>query len=466
MLPRFRRNSILVAAWLMAIAAVVGSFDARTVLAQAPGKSITELTNSVTNKPLNLQPFLNNPKLIQPLRGQMLQWAQNGKPQNPQETESFDTYVLLRIAELTWPAVTTTSGAEQKRMLIKREARSFASSPSPEFHDRMNQHFLAQLPKIAADNGVDMSARVNAMILLGQVDRVEPNSPLGVAAVPLAEVTPILIAAADKQDLPESLRIAALMGLARQSELQIVAGTRPPIAAVATKLIAAKKPLPGFSENGHHWARKLALQSVTGLAKTGSDFNRPEVVKALYDIINDDNEPLFLRRDAALAVGQIDPATIAASPVKPLDLLKALSRFTHETLKAGSTRANPNVEPTLTKGEDVFLPPSEETKRLYTDGLSYYLNCVATALGGRNNRGLRAASGADPNTSKLVNELLVNHVDAAVAAMGSPRVSAAALPQDMSSRGAKLASWMTANNLNPAPAAAAAGAAPGTVAGP
>lgn len=457
MFASFRRCPVFARSLLLA--SFLGGWYSQAC-AQVPGKAVVEMTNSLTNKVVNLQQYLNNPKLVQPLRGQMLQWAQNGKAQNPQETESFDTYVLLRIAELTWPAVTATSGAEQKRMLIKREARSFASSPSNEFHDRMNQHFLAQLPKLAADNAVDMGARVNAMILLGQVDRVEPNSPAGVAAVPLAEVTPVLIAAADKQDLPESLRIAALMGLARQSELQIVAGTRAPIAATALKLIAAKKPLPGYSDNGHHWARKLALQSVVGLAKTGSEFNRPETVKALYEILNDANEPLFLRRDAALALGQIDPATVAASPVKPLDLLKALSRFTHEMLKAGSPRPNPAAEPTLTNAEDVFLPPNEDKdlKRAWTDGLSYYLNCIATGLGGRNTRGLKAASGSDPKTAQLVNELLNNHVDSAVAAMGSSKVVAAALPSDMSSRAAKLAAWMTANNLSAAPGASAAAA--------
>lgn len=417
----------------------------------AAQKEITTL-KTAGGRDLDLTSFKVDPKKLNILRGMVFPLVNEGKAVG-QQLVDFETYYLVRIAELTWP---TKDGAEVKRGIIKRDLRQYGAAPSQELHDLLNKTLLQHLPVMAADPQVALISRINAMILLGQLDRVEPNFASGVAAIPLAEVTPLLVLAFDKQDFPESLRIAALMGLARQSELQVVAGSRPQIAGVVAKVIASKKPLVGFTENGHHWSRKLALQAAVGLAKTGSEMNRPETVKALHEILADDAEPLFLRRDAALALGQIDPATIAASQVKPAELLKALSRFTHEMLKAGSPRPDPTAEPSLTKAQDVFLPPSEETKRQFTDGLSYYLNCVATALGGRNNKGLKAASGADQKTVQLVNELLAGHVDAAAAAMASSKVTAAFLPQDMSSRGAKLAAWMATNNLatNAAPPSA------------
>lgn len=455
------RRRFVVARALGCIAFVVGLCLFAAAPASAQVKEITSL-KTVGGKDVDLSSFKLDSKKLNVLRGMVFPLVTEGKAVG-QQLADFETYYLVRIAELTWAG--TKEGAELKRGIIKRDLRQYGAAPSPELHDTLNRLLLAHLPAIAADAQLPLESSFNALILLGQLDRIEPNFAGGIAAEPHADVTPLLVLAFDKQDFPESLRIAALMGLARQSELKIGTAVRPSVAGVALKLIAAKKPLPGFTENGHHWARKLALQMTVGLAKTGNDMNRPETVKSLYDILSDDAEPLFLRRDAALALGQLDPTTISAGQVKPAELLKALSRFTHEVMKAGSPRPNPTAVPTLSKGEDVFLIPTEETKRLYTDGLSYYLNCVATALGGRNNRGLKAAVGGDPKTATLVNELLVSHVDGAVAAMGSSKVTAAGLPQEISSRGSKLAAWMAANGF-PLAAAAPAATNPGAVAGP
>ena len=448
-LHRMLSASLLTVGLLLA-----GSWSASS--AHAQGKAILQLPN-VANKMINLQPLQANPKLFQPLRGKMLALSQAGRAENAQALDDFDTYVLGRIAELTWM---TGVNPEVKRMNIKRELRQFSLGAVQDLHDRLNQTLLLNLPALAADSAVNLDARYNALLLLGQLDRVEPNAAGGVAAVPLAEATNVLVKAFDTESLAESLRIGALVGLARQSELQVVAGVRPPLAAVAIRVIASKSPLPGFTPNGHHWARHLASQLIVGLSKTGSEVNRPEVVKALHDVIADPNEPLFVRRDAALALGHIDPNVLATGQAKPADLVKALSSLTLEITRAGAARPADAGEPTLTKAYDVFPTPSEDKdiKRNFTDGLSYYLNCVATALGGRSNRGLRSLS-SDPNAA-LANELVVTFIDPIVTSLGRSNIVATQIPIDLADRHTKLSAWIADKKLVGAPPAPAPVAAP------
>jgi hypothetical protein len=300
------------------------------------------------------------------------------------------------------------------------------------------------------------------MLLLGQLDKTEYDLGTTRPPVPLADVTPVLVAEFNKANLPEALRIAALIGLARQSELQLPSDRRTAVAGVATKLIAAKKPLEGFSVDGHHWARRLALQMVLGLSKAGSEMNRPETVKSLNDIIVDGEEPLFLRRDAALALGHLDPSVFGTGTVKPADALKSLGALTIEVSHAGQPRPDPSAPLSLNKGEDVFLAPTEENKKLFAEGVGYYLNCIATALGGRTTKGLKAAPGAD----QAVVDDFIKRINAMIAPLQRTNASSTQMPQELNSKGSELSSWLATKGLV-APAAAqvpiagASGNAPG-----
>ena len=176
-------HRILSASLLTVGLLLAGSWSASS--AHAQGKAILQLPN-VANKMINLQPLQANPKLFQPLRGKMLALSQAGRAENAQALDDFDTYVLGRIAELTWM---TGVNPEVKRMNIKRELRQFSLGAVQDLHDRLNQTLLLNLPALAADSAVNLDARYNALLLLGQLDRVEPNAAGGVAAVPLAEAT-------------------------------------------------------------------------------------------------------------------------------------------------------------------------------------------------------------------------------------------------------------------------------------
>src|SRR5205814_775810 len=114
---------------------------------------------------------------------------------------------------------------------------------------------------------------------------------------------------------------------------------------------------------------------------------------------------------------------------------------------AGAPRSDLGAPLTLTKAEDVFQTPTEEGKKLFADGVGYYLNCIATALGGRNSRGLKAVPGLDPKTESLIKDLLSNYVDPILINFGGSRTTASQMLQELSTRGSSLKAWLEGNQL-------------------
>jgi hypothetical protein len=302
-----------------------------------------------------------------------------------------------------------------------------------------------------ADAEISLQVRLNYVLLLGQLDKLEFRLNEQ-AAVPLPEATTQLIAVLNNPDLPETLRVSAWTGLARQGELQLSPLARQSVIAETAKFVAAKTPLPGFSTDGHHWCRKCALQALTGLAKTANDVSKPDTVKALHDTIANPNEPLFLRRDAALALGHLDVASLNTAAVKPQDLIKALANLTLEVMKAGSATA-PAAVLQLNKAEDVLQPPTDETKSLFGHSVAYHLNCIAIGLGGRpGGKGLRAVPNLDEKTSGQVKKLL-EYIDPMVNNFTSSSTAASKMISDLQKNKPEIEKYLQDNGLLQAAAA-------------
>lgn len=412
------------------------------------GKTPIDVTNLVTNL-----------KLANQLRSIVIPILQVGKADGPQQLSNVDLFTVFRIAELTLPPTDAKDTVERRRQKIKSyEILRIAGNVNipQDLHDRANQLMIANLVPLIGNAQYSMDARYNAMLLLGMLDKVEPDAAAGRAAVPLDTTEPILLQAAKTATLPEILRIGALMGLARHCDLQLAGTNRPAIAAEALALLSAKTPPDGYSANGFHWARKQAIAMVIGLAKTGGETSQPPFVQALQALLADESQPLFLRRDAALAFGYIDPAAIAAGSVKAVDICKAMGSLTLAVMKAGTPRFDPTAPVDLSKPEDVFLTPNEDNKVRFAEGVAYYLNCIATGLGGRStNRGLvKGVNPADP-AFPLVNALLNTHVNPLVTALSKPNPDSNRLISDLEGKRGPLEQWLQQNSLVAGPGAGA-----------
>ena len=181
--------------------------------------------------PIDVSNLIANPRLANQLRGLVIPIAQVGKADGQQQLSNFDLFNVFRIAELTLPATDAKDTVERRRQKIKStEILRIAGNVNipQDLHDRANQLLIANLIPLIGNAQYSMDARYNAMLLLGMLDKVEPDAAAARAAVPLDTTEPILLQAAKTSTLPEILRIGALVGLARHCDLQLAGANRHP----------------------------------------------------------------------------------------------------------------------------------------------------------------------------------------------------------------------------------------------
>ena len=382
--------------------------------------------------------------VIPPMQGQSVATAA--------DLDNIDVYVLYKIAEMSWPGGTP----EARRSLFKTRDPLKIPNLVAAVHDRINELLLVNLPRIIDDPGYSLAVRHNAMILLGQLDQLEYDITKSQPAVPLVKAEKPLLDYAKRADLAEPLRVAAFMGLARHADAKIPTNSphRQEIADLALATLAAPAPPAGLSLNSFHWARKLALQMVMGLAENGSEAKNSKLVDAVVGILTNDKLPLFLRRDAALTIGHYDPGTISSGKTKATDILKALTSLTVAITKAGGDRDNPGAPVDLTKPEDVLQTPTEETRLQFANAVAYYMNCIANALGGRGaSRGLQPILAGDPTAKPQITTLLDVYINPIVNTMSRTNVKLDDAMKLLADSHGKLSTWATTNNLIAAPAA-------------
>jgi hypothetical protein len=271
--------------------------------------------------------------------------------------------------------------------------------------------------------------------------------------VPLAKAEKPLLDYTKRADLAEPLRVAAYMGLARHADAKIPANSphRQEIADLALATLAAPAPPAGLSLNSFHWVRKLSLQMVMGLTENGSEAKNSRLVDAVVGILTNDKLPLFLRRDAALAIGHYDSAAITSGKTRPVDILKALTALTVAVMKAGGERDNPDAPVDLTKPEDVLQTPTEETRLQFANAVAYYLNCIANGLGGRGgSRGLQPVL-ADAAAKTQVTTLINVHINPLVNTMSRTSVRLDDAMKQLTDGRNSLQTWAAQNNLIAAP---------------
>lgn len=441
--------------WSSFIGVASAQAPADAAASEKPPKEMTQGVKVDGTTVIDLAPLMAKAKWFGQVRAVVIPVLQGQAPPTPQDLENVDNFIVWKLAELTWPAKDSKELPEARRSLFKLREPLKTPSLTPEMHDRINALALVNLPLIIADKDYSLAARYNAMLLLGQLDRIEADGVKQQAAEPLAAAEPILLAAWQSAQLPEVLRVGAFVGLARHAELQMPVSNanRATIAAEALKILTATEPPVGFSINSLHWLRKLSMQIVMGLSLKGSEVNRGDYVAALEKILVNDKLPLFLRRDAALTLGHYDPNTIAAG-AKPENILKAMTSLSFEVFNAGASRENPEAPTDLAKAADVMQTPTDETRVAFANAVAYYMNCIATGLGGRNEaKGLMKVAAGDTQTQAKT--LLNTYINPTVNLMGKSNAKPQELITNLNTQHGKLEAWALPLRLLAAPGVAA-----------
>jgi len=159
------------------------------------------------------------------------------------------------------------------------------------------------LDTLARDGNADQVVRVNAMMLLGEL-QIRGRRPWSGAV-------PSLVAAVADEALPTAVRIAALNGLALHAEADaaVAATIRPAVLAIISK------PRSPNDDVGLDWMRARALAMLPTVAETAA----PETAAAVVRIVEDVKSPLDLRTRAADSLG------IMARAESRVDVAKTVS---------------------------------------------------------------------------------------------------------------------------------------------
>lgn len=194
---------------------------------------------------------------------------------------------------------------------VRQRIREVAvrGAAKPEVVDQGNATIRDGMLRIIGDQNADPVVRVNAMLLIGELQGLDR------AAWPGA-VDPLVKATADAS-LPLAVRVAALEGLARQVA---GAGKTGPAATAAAPVVAAlvSEPLQG-DPVAVRWLMSRALDLLPAMPA------QPAAVTAAARILADDKADTDLRVRAAAAIGKLAPPEAGIDAAAAIRHINALA---------------------------------------------------------------------------------------------------------------------------------------------
>lgn len=193
----------------------------------------------------------------------------------------------------------------------------------PEPHKVMVDLALAAYPTVVRDDKFHPAVRYNAMAVISNLNDLEPSKAAASPAppVPMARALKFIFDEFKRPENPDSIRMAALLGLARHLEWenekpqglpQIPADVRRDITKELLALAQTDEAPAGHSADGHVWFRRRAVETLGYACLRKPD---AEVTDALGVLLKDEKQPVALRCTVAATLGKIAlqaPATIDA----------------------------------------------------------------------------------------------------------------------------------------------------------
>jgi hypothetical protein len=227
------------------------------------------------------------------------------------ENRAFDVF----YTQYLFPMMTLTDEAEladltKNRGLFLRDHLAYCTNP--DVHQHLVDLTFAEMKKIASDN-FHPAVRYNAMYIISQLNTQEPSRVGANRAIPdpYSPALPWMLDEFKKEETPEALKVAALLGIIRHLEMDIYrtadrkipAAQRADVIATLTTLAQTATPPAGRSLAAQNWLRRRALE---GIAHAGFLNPEPNLVKLVTDLIANDKEVLAVRVDAAQSLGKMN----------------------------------------------------------------------------------------------------------------------------------------------------------------
>ena len=252
-------------------------------------------------------------------------------------------------------------------------------------YDRLNAMSYKYMAGIAASAKYGTAARVNAMLILGDLNEQEGGQPLAKAFRPL-----LLFATGDSfrgKPIPDELKVAAMVGLNRWASLKAVPSEQQAaLAAAMLKLLGEQTPPAGRTAVGHNWMRRIAADI---LASLGSPGPKNEVVAAYEKVIANASARDTLRCETAESVGKLK-----FPQGSNVDFASLANLIGHQTVEICQ--------------RELDATERKPRRRLF----AYALRSALLGLGGGNGRGGLKAASAGTDGQQFV-EAVRGPIDAA-----------------------------------------------------
>ncbi len=216
---------------------------------------------------------------------------------------------------------------DRRKDLMKLVSEAVNGSPAREY--LLTQVLLPNLIRVADDTGYHPAVRLNAIILIGSLDRREGERNT-VFPNPLDAASKYLASVADDPKRENFLRIGALSGLLRQAGIdgQAIAAqngsgvlddsVRQSLITLAENTLdAAAADFSALSDE-QYWMCRQLTQILGGLRSPGAD---GKVVNSLRQLIENDQTPPLLMLDAISAYSTLRFADQAQADSKKMALL-------------------------------------------------------------------------------------------------------------------------------------------------
>ncbi|MEN6457622.1 MAG: hypothetical protein ABFC63_01720 [Thermoguttaceae bacterium] len=185
-------------------------------------------------------------------------------------------------------------------------------SNGAEVHDHLNTLVLDFMKKLVAGSYY-RAVRVNAMLMIGQLNSVEPSTPM-------PEALKVLVTAAESQKLPDALRIAAMIGVLRHAAVVRDEDSRKLIAAAMLHIAGNELPA-GPSAAGRQWLLGQALKT---LGVLGSPGEADALFKTLLGAVENTKLAVCTRTIAADSIGRLN---YSGAQINVVDTSSALGRL-------------------------------------------------------------------------------------------------------------------------------------------
>jgi len=261
---------------------------------------------------------------LQGERFEISRMLRNQRFENDEEREKFRRY-YLKFALPRWAQPKNHDKLPVLRKELRNELRT---GQSGEPHDLLNSMVLAFMQKVGTHPRVHPAVRVNALLMIGELNRVEVVRP-GDLPVPLPEALPVLIQTLGANDQPEAVRAAAMVGLRYHAEFgELSAEARSTMLRTMLALVGSNQPPAEMSPDGFLWLRTRATQ-VLGLIGTAGE--NGSVARRVAALLADAEEPMMLRCAAAEALGRINYA--GTSNIDVMAFAGALAGFAADAIR-------------------------------------------------------------------------------------------------------------------------------------